>query len=75
MAKRRYYRSGTVRWINDKEHRHRVDGPASVWPNGTQYWFRYGDFHFAYGPSILNDDGTLGWYKGYRYLRGRDPYG
>ena len=72
MAKRRYNRSGVVRWLNDEGRAHRLDGPASVWSDGGQFWCRHGRFHFAHGPSILYASGSLRWYEdGQR----RYPYG
>ena len=75
MAKRVYHRNGTVRWLDDKGRSHREDGPATVWPHGTQYWLRHGRAHFAHGPADLYYDGTLRWYEDGRHLRWRDPYG
>ena len=75
MAKRWYSRSGTVRWRDDEGRRHREDGPAVVWPDGTQYWFNHGRYHFAHGPSDLYASGSLRWYEDGRHLRRRDPYG
>ena len=72
MAKRRYDRSSTVRWIDDEGFYHREDGPAVVWDDGEQYWARRGRSHFAYGPSILYADGTLAWCEDGRE---RYPYG
>ena len=74
MAKRRYYRSGIVRWYDDREHYHREDGPAAVYVDGTQYWYRHDRFHFAHGPSILYAD-LLVWYDKGEHLRRREPYG
>ena len=77
MAKRRYHRVGMVRWIDDKGHYHRLDGPAVVWDHGSQYWYRHGRAHFAYGPADLWSSGTLVWYENGRFLflRERHPYG
>ena len=75
MAKRVYSRYGTVRWLDDDNARHREDGPAVVWADGTQYWFNRGKSHFAHGPAILNDDGRLRWYEAGELLRRRHPYG
>ena len=75
MAKRAYYHYGVVRWLDDKGHFHREDGPASVWPDGAHFWSRHGDFHFAHGPSDVYADGTLVWYEDGDPLRRRDPYG
>ena len=75
MAKRRYDRDGSVRWIDDEGRAHREDGPASVWPHGTQYWFRHGRDHFAHGPADLWSRGTIMWYEDGEYLRDRYPHG
>ena len=75
MAKRRYRRVGMVLWFDDKGRLHREDGPASIWPDGTQYWYRRGRDHFAHGPSDLWADGLVRWYEDNKYLREREPYG
>ena len=75
MAKRQYRRSGTVRWLNDKGHNHRLGGPASVWPDGTQWWFSHGRLHFAHGPTVRDASGTQYWYEDGWRLREREPYG
>ena len=75
MAKRRYYRIGTVRWLDDEGCSHRLDGPAAVWPDGSQYWFNHGRYHFAHGPAYLYASGSLLWYEDGELLRRRKPYG
>ena len=75
MAKRWYRRDGTVRWLDDEDWSHRLDDPAVVWGDGTQYWCRHGMPHFAHGPAILNADGTLVWYEDNKWLRRRHLYG
>ena len=75
MAKRRYSRNGSVRWIYDKGRAHREDGPAWVWHDGSQYWFRHGRDHFAHGPADLYANGWLVWCEDDRLLREREPYG
>ena len=75
MAKRVYSRSGVVKWLDDEGRVHHEDGPAIVWPHGTQWWYRHGGYHFAHGPADLYVDGSLVWYEKSRKLRERDPYG
>ena len=75
MAKREYRRNGTVRWLDDEGHAHRLDGPAVVWPDGTQFWYRHRRYHFAHGPSDLYAEGLVAWYEAGEYLRMRHPYG
>ena len=75
MAKRMYRRDGLVRWIDDEGYAHREDGPASVWPEDTQWRFHHGWFHFAHGPAAVWPDGLMGWYEDNKLLRWREPYG
>jgi hypothetical protein len=35
---------------------HREDGPALVWPDGTQEWFRYGKRHRLGGPAVVSNE-------------------
>ena len=75
MAKREYHRDGVVRWLDDEDWSHRLDGPAEVWNDGEQFWYRHGLPHFSHGPAILYVDGTLLWYEDSKHLRWRKPYG
>ena len=75
MAKRAYYHYGVVRWLNDEGRCHRLDGPAEVWADSSQFWWRHGRYHFAHGPADLCYGGMLLWYEGGQFLRMRDPYG
>ena len=75
MAKREYSRTGLVRWYDDEGFYHREDGPAAVWSDGRQLWYRRGRSHFAHGPSDLWSDGTLRWYEDGWRPRGRGLYG
>ena len=75
MAKRRYSRSGAVRWLDYERCAHREDGPAVVYADGTQYWYRRGRSHFAHGPADLWSRGTIVWFEDCQFLRGRKPYG
>ena len=74
MAKRKYYRAGWIQWL-DKGRRHREDGPAVVWHDGSQWWCRHGRSHFAHGPADLNANGWRRWYEDNKFLRERGPYG
>ena len=76
MAKREYRRSGLVKWIDDERYAHREGGPAAVYADGGQFWWRHGQLHFAHGPADLWPSGTLRWYEaGELLLRERYPYG
>jgi (2Fe-2S) ferredoxin len=51
-------------------HLHRGDGPAVVYPDGTQHWYRNGALHRGDGPAIILPHGTKSWYR--NGLRHRD---
>jgi hypothetical protein len=38
---------------------HRVNGPAVIKPDGTQYWYYNGKVHRDNGPAIIRADGSL----------------
>jgi hypothetical protein len=42
---------------------HREDGPAIVYPDGTQLWYRNGQRHRDDGPSEVFPDGKQFWYQ------------
>ena len=42
--------------------RHREDGPAIEYPNGTKNWCLNGMFHREDGPAIIDADGTEEWF-------------
>ena len=42
--------------------RHRVDGPAVEYADGTKSWYLDGRLHRADGPAIESEDGTKFWY-------------
>jgi len=41
---------------------HRLDGPAFIYPDGTQSWWLNGKYHRTDGPAIIYVDGTEEWY-------------
>lgn len=51
-----------TRWfLNDK--RHREDGPAVEWVDGTKVWYCKGKLHREGGPAIEYADGAKYWYR------------
>jgi hypothetical protein len=51
----RWYKLGT-------NQRHREDGPAVEYPNGTKYWYLNGKLHREDDPAVEYSDGTKYWY-------------
>ena len=42
--------------------RHRADGPAIIYANGTRAWYVNGKRHRTDGPAIIRANGTQAWY-------------
>jgi hypothetical protein len=47
-------------WLNGK--RHREDGPAVIWADGTQAWRLNDKLHRTDGPAVILADGTQVWW-------------
>ncbi len=54
--------SGTKYYLDDQNQRHREDGPAVEWPDGSKYWYIHGKEHREDGPAIEYYDGAKEWY-------------
>jgi hypothetical protein len=52
----------TIRWYNDKEKLHRLDGPAIEMTDGSKLWYVDGKIHRLDGPAIECPDGYKQWY-------------
>ena len=61
------YQCGHKEWyLNGK--RHREDGPAVEWADGTKVWYLNGKQHREDGPAVEWADGYKAWYlNGKRY--------
>ena len=59
--------NGTVIYRNHLGERHRVHGPAIIYPSGTCAWYQNGKLHRENGPAIIYAVGICFW-----YLQGRE---
>jgi hypothetical protein len=50
-----------VRWYLDGKL-HRTDGPAVIWPDGTQAWWLNDQRHRTDGPAVIWPDGQRDWW-------------
>ena len=68
MAVKKYYvvvdDFGTTRWFKDAEHsiRHRENGPAVIWADGSKFWLQDGQLHRIDGPAVERADCTKEWH-------------
>jgi len=53
---------GNIFYTKD-EKEHREDGPAVIYPDGYQVWYKEGLIHREDGPAIIRADGRREWYK------------
>jgi hypothetical protein len=51
-----------IRWYNDKDQLHRLDGPAIERANGYKAWFVDGKRHRLDGPAFEWSDGSKEWW-------------
>jgi hypothetical protein len=51
-----------IRWYNDKDEYHRLDGPAIEYANGYKEWCVEGKLHRLDGPAVECPDGTKAWW-------------
>jgi hypothetical protein len=56
-----------VRWQLDGQ-RHRTDGPAVIYANGTQGWWLNNQLHRTDGPAVIWADGAQFWYLNGLYI-------
>ena len=53
---------GTKRWYNSKGQRHRINGPAVIYKNGTLLWYVNDKNHRIDGPAVILCNGTKSWW-------------
>ena len=51
-----------IRWYNDKDQFHRLDGPAVEGTNGYKEWWVEGKLHRLDGPAIEDANGYKAWF-------------
>jgi hypothetical protein len=56
------FEDGTQEWLLPDGRLHRTDGPARIYPSGTQSWWQNGRRHRTDGPALVRPDGTQWWY-------------
>jgi hypothetical protein len=61
-----------VWWYLDGQ-KHRTDGPAVIWANGTQAWYLNGQRHRTAGPAVIHSDGTRCWWLNGQLHRTNGP--
>jgi hypothetical protein len=49
-------------WFNLKDERHREDGPAIEWSDGTKEWYKNDVRHREDGPAVEQSYGNTVWY-------------
>lgn len=54
---------GSVHWRTPDRRTHRVDGPAIIWPDGSQSWHYDNEIHREDGPAIIRANGHETWMR------------
>ncbi len=50
-----------VEYQDSRDRRHRDDGPAVLYENGTKVWYRHGELHRDDGPAVEWFNGAKTW--------------
>jgi hypothetical protein len=58
----------TIRWYNDKDQLHRLDGPAFEHCTGHKEWWANGKCHRLDGPAWVWADGFKAWWVEGKYM-------
>ena len=67
------FEAGAYRLRNSSGQLHRDDGPAAIYTNGGQAWYRNGQFHRDDGPAVIYPDGKQYWYRNGQLHRDDGP--
>jgi hypothetical protein len=67
------YKNGYYCVRNSRGRLHRDDGPAAIYPDGTQCWYQDGGLHRGDGPAIIYPDGTQYWCRNGKRHRDNGP--
>ena len=51
-----------IKYHNDLGQRHRLDGPAVEYTNGSKFWYQNGKYHRLDGPAFEWSDGRCKYY-------------
>ncbi len=54
---------GNIVYRNKLGQKHRIHGPACIYPNGSMSWYQNGQLHRDSGPSVISANGSNRWYK------------
>jgi hypothetical protein len=54
--------NGTIEYRNEHGKRHREDGPATTWTDGTKEWYLHGNLHREDGPALIYPNGSESWW-------------
>lgn len=50
-----------IYYYNSKNQHHRLDGPASQYPDGSSFWYKNNEWHRIGGPAVF-DGGIYKWW-------------
>ena len=69
MKPRKTVSSGDIQvWRDRNDQLHREDGPAVIYPDGSEDWYWHGKLHREDGPAVTRPDGRRElWFEGKYY--------
>ena len=58
----RVYETGEVNWLDEEGRAHRLDGPAVVRADGSEFYYHHGKANRLDGPAVVWSDGGKEWW-------------
>ncbi len=66
---RKVNKFGSVSYRNKKGQLHRDDGPAVIFPDGSEEWYKNGKWHRDNGPALIRPDGRKEWWENDQFIK------
>ena len=57
---------GIVYYLNEKDHLHRENGPAIIYPNGYTAWYKNNERYRKSGPAVIFSNGSYRFFRIYK---------
>ena len=58
----RVYKDGEVNWLGEEGRLHRLNGPAVICADGSEFYYHHGKLSRLDGPAAIYADGSKGWW-------------
>ena len=74
MSKQKVYKDGTIEWVISGGQRHRINGHAVEWLDGTKGWYIVRSVHRLNDPAVIFNGSEANWYLNSKPHRINGPF-